>query len=142
MNDYEVTFRLPNSMDLAALSRVTDAASRRQQLLEACVISVQREAETLTVRELPTEALYALVERMSQDHPLADLTLPVTCPACSHTWEIIFDIVSYFWSEINAWSMRFMREVHTLAITYGWREADILAMSAWRRQRYLEMIGV
>jgi hypothetical protein len=35
-----------------------------------------------------------------------------------------------------------MREVHTLAAMYGWRETDILAMSAWRRQRYLEMIGV
>lgn len=142
VDDYEVTFRLPNSLDLSALSKVTDAASRRQRLLEACVISVQRQEQSLQVSELPSETLNALVERISQDHPLADLTLPITCPVCGHAWEIIFDIVSYFWSEINAWSIRLMREVHTLAAIYGWREADILAMSAWRRQRYLEMIGV
>jgi hypothetical protein len=142
LNDYEVTFRLPNSIDLSALSKLTDASSRRQQLLQACVISAQRDGKTLTAGELPSETLNLLVDRMNQDNPLADLTLPVTCPACRHAWEIIFDIVSYFWSEINGWSIRLMREVHMLAMTYGWREADILGMSAWRRQHYLEMIGV
>jgi hypothetical protein len=34
-----------------------------------------------------------------------------------------------------------VREVHRMASAYGWREADILAMSAFRRQRYLELIG-
>jgi hypothetical protein len=33
-----------------------------------------------------------------------------------------------------------MREVHRLARVYGWREADILSMSASRRQFYLEMV--
>jgi hypothetical protein len=79
---------------------------------------------------------------MGQAEPLADLSLAATCPACGHNWQILFDIVSYFWSEINAWSLRLMREVHSLASAYGWREADILAMSAWRRQRYLELIGL
>jgi hypothetical protein len=79
---------------------------------------------------------------MGQADPLADLTLLATCPACGHNWRILFDIVSYFWDEIQAWGGRLMREVHTLASAYGWRETDILAMSAWRRQRYLEMIGI
>jgi hypothetical protein len=30
--------------------------------------------------------------------------------------------------------------VHALAYAYGWSEADILAMSAPRRRRYLSMI--
>jgi hypothetical protein len=34
-----------------------------------------------------------------------------------------------------------MRQVHTLALAYGWREIDILAMSSWRRQAYLEMLS-
>jgi hypothetical protein len=50
------------------------------------------------------------------------------------------DIASYLWSEIHAWAGRMLRDVHALAAAYGWREADILAMSPWRRQAYLEMI--
>jgi hypothetical protein len=142
VNDYEVIVRLPNSKDLATLSHVTDAATRRQQLIEACVISAQRNGEALMADELPPDALNLLAERISQDHPLAEQTLAVVCPACGHAWDILFDIVSLFWSEIHAWSLRLMREVHILASAYGWREADILAMSAWRRQRYLEMVGV
>jgi hypothetical protein len=34
-----------------------------------------------------------------------------------------------------------LREVHTLAWAYGWREADILAMSPARRQFYIELVG-
>ena len=37
--------------------------------------------------------------------------------------------------------VRFLRDVHTLASTYGWREADILALSPWRRQYYLALIA-
>ena len=79
---------------------------------------------------------------LGQAAALANLTISATCPACGNKWEIIFDIVSYLWGEINAWAVRTMHEIHLLAATYGWREADILALSAWRRQRYLEMIGV
>ena len=141
MEGYDVTFRLPNSNDLSLASQVKESASRRQRLLEACIVSARRDEITLVVSDLPQHVVGALVERMNQDSPIANLTLPVTCPDCSTAWEIIFDIVSYFWSEINAWSLRLMREVHLLAMTYGWRETDILAMSAWRRQYYLELIG-
>jgi hypothetical protein len=30
-------------------------------------------------------------------------------------------------------------DVHALASAYGWREADVLAMSPMRRQVYLEL---
>jgi hypothetical protein len=35
----------------------------------------------------------------------------------------------------------YLNEVHMLAWAYGWREADILAMSSARRQFYLERVG-
>ncbi len=141
MDNYEVIFRLPNSQDLARVSRMIETESRRQQLLAACIVSVWRDGNTLAVNDLPHEVVGVLIERMSQDNPIADLTLPVTCPDCGAAWEIIFDIVSYFWGEVNAWSLRLMREVHILATAYGWPEASILTMSAWRRGQYLELIG-
>ena len=142
VDNYEITFRLPDSTDLLVISSIPDPASRRRHLLEACVTSATHQGQALAPDELPPRAMQLLGEQISQDHPLADLSLPVTCPTCSHTWEIIFDIVSYFWGEIQAWSLRLIHEVHTLAMAYGWRETEILEMSAWRRQHYLEMIGV
>ncbi len=139
---YEVTFRLPTSADLTALSGQTDAALARQRLLETCILGVRCQGEVQPPRKLPAEILKALIEHMNEAEPLTDLALAASCPVCGHNWQIIFDIVSFFWSEINAWSMRLMREVHMLAMAYGWRETDILAMSAWRRQRYLELIGI
>jgi hypothetical protein len=82
-----------------------------------------------------------IVGHMAQADPQADVQLALCCPRCSHEWQEVFDIVSFFWSEISAWTARILREVHTLACAYGWREADILAMSPGRRQCYLEMLG-
>jgi hypothetical protein len=142
MNEYEVSFRLPNSSDLALLAQATDGSTAHQQLLEACIVSSIHEGNTVPISELPPDVLNAVLERMHQADPLTDLTLPAACPNCGQTSEIIFDIVSFFWSEINAWSARLVREVHALAMAYGWREADILGMSAWRRQQYLELMSV
>ena len=139
---YELTFRLPTSADLTALAAYTGAAPARAALLNACLVSVRRDGESVDGGSLPAEVLNALEEKMAAADPSANLTLALNCPACGHTWQIIFDIVSYLWSEVNAWSARLLREVHILAAAYGWREADILALSAWRRQCYLEMIGI
>ncbi len=139
---YEVTFRLPDSVDLRAITDIEDSGVARQKLLESCLLKIRKDGEETAASTLPAEVLEAVMERMEQAEPLADLTLAMECPACQHTWQALFDIVSFFWSEINAWAARLLREVHVLASAYGWREADILAMSAWRRQRYLEMVAV
>ena len=78
---------------------------------------------------------------MHEADPQADTQLSLTCPTCARVWQQAFDIVSYLWAEIGDWARRTLQEVHALATAYGWREADILAMSAQRRQWYLEMIG-
>jgi hypothetical protein len=139
---YEVTFRLPTSADLGVLTRLDDPDLAQKQLLKACVLNARCDEKEVPVGDLPEDILTAVTERMNQADPLADLTLAATCPACGHRWQVLFDIASFFWSEINAWAVRLMYEVHVLASAYGWREADILAMSAWRRQGYLELIGV
>jgi hypothetical protein len=139
---YQVVFRLPTSADLEEVVSLPDQALARRQLLEACLVSVRRKDRDVPAHELPTDILGAIVAGMEAAAPLANLTVACACPACEHTWEVVLDIVSYFWSEISAWAVRMLHEVHSLASSYGWREADILAMSAWRRQRYLELIGI
>jgi len=139
--DYEVSFRLPNSLDLFAIAGSQDVAASRQLLLQRCLLAAEHQGKEKSTDELPPEILDAVVERMAQADPQADVQLAICCPQCGNQWEAAFDIVSFFWSEIDAWAYRLLREVHTLASAYSWREVDILTLSPWRRQFYLEMIS-
>jgi uncharacterized protein (UPF0212 family) len=133
----ELTFRLPNSLDLAALRAGEDLEAARRRLLGRCLLGEQAAA----VEELPAEALQAVADRMAQADPQGDVQLALQCPACGHAWRAAFDIVSYFWAEVDAWARVLLHEIHVLASAYGWRETDILALSPWRRRSYLELIG-
>jgi hypothetical protein len=141
LGDYEVKFRLPNSSDLAAIASYQDTLAARHTLLETCLLAASYQGKSFSIQQLPSPVIEAVVEKMAQADPQADVQLALSCPGCKHQWQATFDIVSYFWSEINAWAKRILLEVHTLASAYGWGEADILAMSPRRRQLYLEMVS-
>ncbi|WP_088240655.1 phage baseplate protein [Calothrix rhizosoleniae] len=138
VDSWEVEFRLPNSLDLIA---ITSADTSQSALLERCLLQVREREEIQPIAQLPTQIASAVVTQMAKLDPQADVQLNLCCPACSHQWLSTFDIVSFFWSEIHAWAIRTLREVHILASTYGWGEAEILTMSPYRRRLYLEMIG-
>ena len=76
---------------------------------------------------------------MAQADPQADLQLAFRCPDCGHEWQPLFDIARFLWQELHAWALHMLREVDTLAASYHWAEADILALSPRRRQAYLEL---
>ena len=141
VTEYELCFRLPNSLDLAAVTEQTDVARARLLLLDRCLLSAHHRGKKMSADQLPANVIDAVAERMAQADPQADVQLAISCPSCGHQWQCAFDIVSFFWTELNAWACRILREVHQLASAYGWYEADILAMSPWRRQMYLEMGG-
>jgi len=138
--DYEVRFRLPNSFDLVALAEQKDLAADGIRLLERCLVTAHCNGEEKSAGQLPEAVVTAIMQRMSEADPQAEVQLKLSCPACGHLWQMIFDIVSFFWSEIEAWAYRMLREVHVLASAYGWREVDVLTMSPRRRQFYLEMV--
>lgn len=133
---YEVTFRLPGSADLAALEGVED---RRRQLLCSCVLGARRKGRKQAFRRLPARVLDAVVERMSEADPQADVHTELACPDCGHSWQAVFDVVTFFWEEIESWVHRTLRDVHVLAAAYGWRESEVLALSPWRRRYYLQL---
>jgi hypothetical protein len=140
VGDYEVSFRLPNSLDLLEVASRADAADARRLLFERCVNAALRGGSRVEPESLPPEVLADVSEKMSQADPQGDVLLSMSCPACGREWRAIFDIVSFFWSEVEAWARRTLQEVHVLASAYGWREADTLALSPQRRRLYLEMI--
>jgi hypothetical protein len=140
VDGYEVHFRLPNSVDLAALVGNTDVAQARQLLLQRSVQQATKDGIAVKVEDLPEAIVEALAAHMGESDPMAEMELDLTCGACEHHWQVLFDIVSFFWTEIIIFAKQLLGEVHILAQAYGWREMDILSMSAFRRQFYLEMV--
>lgn len=141
LDRYYASFRLPNSLDLAAIANCDDVSNARRVLLERCVLENKYDGTELSVDELPREVTQAIVERMADAGPQADIQLDLVCPTCGHKWQALFDIGEFFWSEINAWASHILAEVHVLASAYGWSELDILSLSAWRRQQYLGLVA-
>jgi len=139
--EYRVRFRLPDSLDLVAIAGCGSAAAGRELLLERCVLSAERAREPVATGGLPEEVRAAVARAMGDADPQADTRLALSCPSCGQPWEAIFDVAWFFWSELQAWAWRTLRQVHTLASAYGWSEAEILALSPWRRQCYLDMVG-
>ena len=141
VDGYEVQFRLPNSQDLVAVAESGDAAAGRRLLLESCLLAARLGDEDKSAGELPTDLVESLTARMAQADPQANVWLNLACPSCGHRWQAPFDIASFLWRELNFWAERTLQQVHSLALAYGWTEADILALSPWRRQYYLNLAG-
>jgi hypothetical protein len=141
VDDYRVRFRLPNTLDLAALANANwaDAASARQRLLENCILNAEEKGEEVSASALPVSVTTAIVKRMAEADPQADLQVDLSCPACGEEWRAQFDIESFFWTEMCSWAQRILSEVHRLARAYGWSETEILGLSPWRRQFYLSL---
>ncbi len=127
-------------MDLAAIANDSDVGSARERLASNCIVQVCRDGLTVPLDMVPESVIEAVTAQMVECDPLAEMQLALTCPACSHSWQSMFDIAPFLWREISTEAKRLLREVHILAQAYGWREADILSMSAARRQLYIEMV--
>jgi hypothetical protein len=136
LRDYEVRYRSPNTEDIAGCAGLELAASRRK-LFACCVTDARCQGKAVPAEELPEDVAQRVVEQIAAIDPQSDTRVDLTCPECHQRWSEVFDIVSFFWAEIDAWAHRILREVHVLARAYGWRESDILALSPVRRQIYL-----
>jgi hypothetical protein len=139
VEDLDIRFRLLNSLDLAEVVNCKVITAARNRLVQRCVLQARMDGKALSTKELPEEIINKLAARLTECDPQSEVLLNLVCPACAHNWQMIFDIVSFFWTEISTQAKRLLGEVHTLALTYGWREADILSMSTARRKFYLEM---
>lgn len=138
LREYEVRYRAPNTEDLASCAGLELAASR-QKLFACCVTDARCQGKAVTAEDLPPEVTQKIVQQIEAIDPQADTRVKLSCPECHQGWTEVFDIVSFFWAEIDAWARRVLRDVNALARAYGWSERDILALSPTRRQIYLAM---
>ena len=137
--DYRVCMRPPQIIDLLQIEGEIFSA-RRAALLARCLLQVQHGGQPLAASALPEALIGLIAAQLAAADPQADVQLELSCPACGQGWSAIFDIASFLWRELDAWARRMLREVHTLALAYGWSEATIVALSNERRATYLEMV--
>ena len=137
---YTLVCRIPCNEDLRVLARRGGEVTFRD-LLERCVLEVTPPGgPSVAPRELPEATAEAVVEALAESDPGAQTALRVCCP-CGSEWVGELDIRDVMWSDLTEWVSRTLAEVHRLARAYGWSEAEILAMSGWRRHWYLEAVG-
>jgi hypothetical protein len=138
---YHLRMRPLTSFDLAAAAGAADVAEARRVLLQRCVVEARRNDAFVNAAELPEAISAAVALAALMVDPQAELLFELACPACGHGWQATLDIAHILWKEVDARAQRLLMEVHQLARAYGWREADILSMSAARRNAYLQRVA-
>jgi hypothetical protein len=124
--EFEGKFRLANSFDLAAIAGYRNPEVAKSTLLKRCLLQANHNGIAVSHQDLPMQVITHIATQMVE---------------IEHEWQILFDIVSFLWTELSAQAKRLLLEVHELARHYSWHETDILAMSPMRRNLYLELIG-
>lgn len=127
-----VRFRVPDSFDLASALACRDPAHARRTLAERCLL------DEVELDDALIDELAAAIEELD---PQADVRFALTCVACGHAWKPVLDIGELLYAELARVARDLLGQVHALANAYKWRESEILAMSATRRQMYLQMVG-
>ena len=128
---HRVQFRLPTVADLIAVESGLDEDVAALGLLDRCLVDAKADAALLA----------PVSERMAEIDPLGDAELALQCESCGAQFARGLDAGEFLWREIETRALRLLGHVHALARAYGWREADILAMSPARRQVYLDLVG-
>jgi hypothetical protein len=132
----EVTVRLPNSFDVAAIATCPDVATARRVLLRRLIAAADDLSDDREPAPHVAEAVAAELDRRAG---LSGGVIALTCPDCDAQWLVELDVGAFLWREIEILSARLLRDVDVLAQRYGWSERDILALSSDRRRFYLEL---
>ena len=138
-DSFTLRLRLPNSLDLRAVSTCTEPEQAAKVLTERCIVEAKLGGRPVQAVELPQEITETISSALAAADPGAEMLIDLNCTACAHAWHVTLDIERFLWSKITATAKRLLRDVHALASVYGWREPDILAMTTVRRQTYVEM---
>lgn len=137
---WTVRLRLPTPGDLLAAAEVP-AAQARALLFARCVLEARRGTKRVAAADLPPAVQERVAGAATAADPCADIVFDVPCPTCGHCTKALLDVAAFVWAELDAWAHRTLLEVHLLAVSYGWSEPDVLALSPFRRRRYLELCG-
>lgn len=120
-------FRLPNLADERAISGLAPELA----------------AHTLATRCLldgPPDDPAGVLAAIEGAAPLLDLELSATCPACGVGQSVHFDIQTFLLTALARESEGLAREVHRIAVAYGWSLTEILELPRSQRRLHVELI--
>jgi uncharacterized protein (UPF0212 family) len=133
---HRVTFRLPTTADLRNASQCRSDEDGARLLAVGCLLEGSPPDDT----PLADSMIEALGSAMAEHDPQSDVSLEARCPACDTALTVNFDVADYVWRRVAMAGRELIFDVHQLAAAYGWSEAEILAIPAGRRHRYLELV--
>ena len=144
--EYEIDFSLPTSRDLIAISSYNNIEKAKDLLLRRCITQIRRNGRVCSKVSsndvpIPDRSREEISKRMREIDSQANVEINLICPSCGSDWQRVFDIATFFCREIDIWALRTLREVHILASAYGWSEKEIVEMSQWKKDLYMEMVG-
>jgi hypothetical protein len=89
-----------------------------------------------------TDARVAALEAALNEHdPLVTFEVSVVCSTCGVTTPRELSLVAVGAAVLRAQQAALLDDIHYLAHAYGWSEAAILAIPAWRREAYRSRIA-
>jgi hypothetical protein len=140
LGNVEFSMRPVNTFDLLAVRGEGDAGKARQMLLERCVVTTGQPDAPLDRASALNESQPRLLEMFNELHQGTEIVCNGCCDGCGTVDRFDLDIARFLWSEVRSRAIRLLREVHELAVAYGWPERAILDLSPARRNEYLAML--
>ncbi len=141
LGELQLRFRLPNAEDLHVLEAAPGAEAAAQALFERCVLQAEVAGRELRVAELDATVRAAVAAAIDDIEPLASLAFELACTECGHAFQAPLDLAAVTYAELCHCAEQVLADVAALAHAYGWREADVLALSPVRRAAYLQLCG-
>ena len=121
-------FRLPTGEDEMAVVGLP-AQQAQQALLQSCIIESTDSVD-----------IDAVQQAMEDVAPVLDFDLDAQCPECSGKQLVHFDIQFYLLRALLQQSKQIGREIHRLAVAYGWSLNEILSLCRSQRRAFVEFI--
>ena len=90
--------------------------------------------------EWDAAALHRMEGALDAAEPLVRATVEAACPDCGRTSEHEMDLAGFVLARLARAQDALLETVHLLASRYHWSEAEILALPAWRRSRYVALL--
>lgn len=135
-----VRVRRPTGADVRAWERALDASE--QVGAEDAELAL---AKDLIVGAGPADeeapaVVATIADEMVGLDPLPAFRIVTRCPACDGEIQHDVDLEAELLFRLEARQHAVVAGVHRLARAYGWTEAEVLAVPAWRRARYLDLV--
>jgi hypothetical protein len=136
--------RAPNGDDQESMSDIDDFAAARLCIVGRCFVQRLEDNEqhqstdepVVDISELSEEDFSAIEVALESMCPELTVSARTVCPECRAVQDVPVDPYLCLWRSHSEIYM----DVHVLASAYHWSEPQILALSRFRRKRYLSMV--